>query len=228
MVAEKPDQLNREDVYRYLGCSVNQIDDTLRDVVSRCSREILYIAQPRVHWIEVPLKRDNGTLQIQNTSLVLEGKDIAAHLQGCESCILSAVTLGAQIDAAIRAKEADNMLTALVWDSCASVLIEQIAQQIWEQIRENKTVEKQYITGRFSPGYGDLPLELQGKLVSLLDTARKIGLTATADNILIPKKSITAIIGVARQPVVGKLAGCEHCAIQKICKYRKEGKTCVQ
>ena len=52
------------------------------------------------------------------------------------------------------------------------------------------------MTPRFSPGYGDLPIELQRDFLTLLDASRKIGLTATESSMLVPSKSITALIGI--------------------------------
>jgi hypothetical protein len=57
------------------------------------------------------------------------------------------------------------------------------------------------ITWRFSPGYGDLPLDTHINLLGALDTSRKIGLTVSRSLILIPSKSVTAIIGVTKKVI---------------------------
>ena len=68
----------------------------------------------------------------------------------------------------------------------------------------------------------------QGKLPSnALDTVRRAGLCVTDTNLMTPRKSVTAILGVSGHPVKGKLAGCGHCVLRTRCEYRKRGKTCA-
>ena len=57
-----------------------------------------------------------------------------------------------------------------------------------------------FLTDRFSPGYGDFPMESSKDLVGLLDAGRRIGLTVSQSGILIPRKSVTAVLGVSDRP----------------------------
>jgi len=52
------------------------------------------------------------------------------------------------------------------------------------------------LVSRFSPGYGDLPLDYQRTLLSVLDTSRKIGVSLTDSLLMVPSKSVSAIVGV--------------------------------
>ena len=78
-----------------------------------------------------------------------------------------------------------------------------------------------------APGYGDWPLAVQPLLAAALDTARRAGLCVTENNLMTPRKSITAILGVSDHPVRGHLAGCGHCVLRTRCEYRKRGITCA-
>jgi 5-methyltetrahydrofolate--homocysteine methyltransferase len=49
---------------------------------------------------------------------------------------------------------------------------------------------------RFSPGYGDWPLEEQKILFPVLDCAHTIGLTLTESCMMAPVKSVTAVIAI--------------------------------
>ena len=60
-----------------------------------------------------------------------------------------------------------------------------------------------------------------------LDTVRKAGLCVTDTNLMTPRKSVTALLGVSDHPVKGQLAGCGHCVLRTRCEYRKRGKTCA-
>ena len=83
-----------------------------------------------------------------------------------------------------------------------------------------------YLTIRYSPGYGDFPLSFQKEILDFLDAYRKIGLSVTPNYIMIPRKSITAVLGISNFNVKGKLAGCNQCVLKEKCNYRKRGMTC--
>ena len=52
---------------------------------------------------------------------------------------------------------------------------------------------------RFSPGYGDLPLDAQKMIFSILSPEKHIGLTLNASLMLSPTKSVTAFVGIAKE-----------------------------
>lgn len=158
-------------------------------------------------------------------ALELEGRAIQKHLKGCREMAVMGVTLGAGTDRLIRINQVRDMADAVILDCGASVLIEQICDQAEEQIRRETDG---FLTGRYSPGYGDLPVKTQEQLVRILDSARKIGLTVNSSHIMIPRKSVTAILGIADHPVKGYLASCSECTLKDTCILRKEGKNCAE
>ena len=54
------------------------------------------------------------------------------------------------------------------------------------------------VNPRYSPGYGDVPLDTQRIFFSLLPCTSKIGLTLTDSLVMAPEKSVTAFIGMRR------------------------------
>ena len=49
---------------------------------------------------------------------------------------------------------------------------------------------------RFSPGYGDLPLELQKCVFDVLSPEKQIGVFLSDSFIMSPSKSVTAFVGL--------------------------------
>ena len=47
---------------------------------------------------------------------------------------------------------------------------------------------------RFSPGFGDFPLETQRGIIPLLSTEKRIGVILSESCIMSPRKSVTAVI----------------------------------
>ena len=75
-------------------------------------------------------------------------------------------------------------------------------------------------------GYGDLTLEVQGPLLDLLDAPRRAGLCVTSSDLLAPRKSVTAILGVSDGEVEKTKRSCLGCPAQGSCQYRKAGGHC--
>ena len=115
---------------------------------------------------------------------------------------------------------------AAVVDAMASAVMEELCNALEAEIRTSVQAQGHYLTGRFSPGYGDCPLTLQQPFAITLDTVRGLGMAVTPENLLTPRKSVTAILGVADHPVTGARAGCGHCLLREKCEYRKRGTTC--
>ena len=104
--------------------------------------------------------------------------------------------------------------------------MEELCNALEAEIRTSVQAQGHYLTGRFSPGYGDCPLTLQQPFAIALDTVRGLGMAVTPENLLTPRKSVTAILGVADHPVTGTRAGGGHCLLREKCEYRKRGTTC--
>ncbi len=158
---------------------------------------------------------------------LLPGEDVHKHLTGCGQAILLAVTLGPGVDAQIRRAGVGDIAAGVASDALGSALAEQAADAAEAQLRQWAATEGKYLTGRFSPGYGDWDIAVQPMVAAALDTVRKAGLCVTDTNLMTPRKSVTALLGVSDHPVKGQLAGCGHCVLRTRCEYRKRGKTCA-
>ncbi len=190
--------------------------------------------------------KPKGTYKVmERANIHTAGFSIEKHLEGCQQVILMAATLGAEVDALLRKTQVSDMALAVIIDAGASVLMEQICDNFQEIIKEEMRSsahsvseaslhqkmdlpqrEQIYFTSRFSPGYGDYPLKEQKRVIQYLEGQKKIGLYVTQDSLMIPRKSVTALIGMADQPVKGKLASCDECVLKEKCTLKKEGKFC--
>ena len=105
--------------------------------------------------------------------------------------------------------------------------IEALCDAFEEKVKSGLN-ENQSLRPRFSPGYGDLPLMVQPAFLAALDATRRIGLSVTKNNLLVPTKSITAVIGLFDQllPDAGARDACAACQLRADCQFRKKGITC--
>lgn len=124
----------------------------------------------------------------------------------------------------IRRLETEDMTKAVMTDFLASAAVEQVCDHVDELVKNELGMFNQ--TWRFSPGYGDLPIEIQRDFLAVLDAQKRIGLNATENNILTPRKSVTAVIGLSENEISKGRRGCASCNMRDVCQYRKRGEHC--
>ncbi len=216
--------IDRTETLRYLGCR-GAFPPEIVEQADNAAEEILRTARPRWVYREYALERDSAGLRVAGTFLKLPGKDIQALLEGCSSAVFFAVTLGAEAEALVRRAELTDMGKALIFDCCMSAAVENVCDNLQEKLEKDYQGRGLFLTDRYSPGYGDLPITVQRDFLTILDASRRIGLTCTAESILVPRKSVTAILGVART-LRSRREKCGECTLSDSCPYRKDGKTC--
>ena len=115
---------------------------------------------------------------------------------------------------------------ASMLDGCASSAVESLCNSVENKLTAEYSAQGYFVTDRFSPGYGDLPLSIQPDFCAALDTTRKIGVSVSESGIMIPRKSVTALIGFSRNPQKHFDTGCINCTMKATCKFRENGVTC--
>lgn len=213
-------ELNENEILLYLGYRGQEYPAALKEQIDRCKNEVAAAAQPRLVWRRFFLEDANFA------ALRLEGKDIGELLKDCREAVLMAVTLGQEVDRLLTRRSVSNMADAVIMDACASTAVENAADNFEADLRREVEAEGFYLSDRFSPGYGDLPLSTQKQFCAVLDTGRKIGLSLSPSMMMIPGKSVTAILGISAAPKSMRKRGCESCRLFRSCIYRKEGKNC--
>lgn len=220
----KIEKLDRGEAFRYMGFKGGEIKENILKITEECEQELLKAIAPRyVYRIFEIEKKDEGVL-LKNTSAIFKGKDIAAHLEGCNRCALMCVTLSADTDRLIRRYEADSMEKAVIADSLASAAVEQACNLAEREIQE--AIGAYNYTWRFSPGYGDFPLDIQKEFLDIIDAPKRIGVNITDSLILVPRKSVTAVMGISENEISKGRRGCGCCNMKDRCEYRKRGEHC--
>lgn len=214
------DIISKSETARYMGVKgipdkkTAEILDKYEPIVRERLRPAFVYRETAVHFA------DDG-VYLDGVDAVFSGSDIKNHLKDCERAIILAVTVSAEADKMIRQTSVVSMAEALAVDCLCSSAIEQVCNKAEDEIFRINPVK--FRTWRFSPGYGDLPITLQKNLISALNAHRRIGLTVTENCMLIPSKSVTAIIGISDNPIKKGKKGCDVCNIRDTCGVRMNG-----
>ncbi len=226
----KPD---KNEILRYMGHSNQQVEDGIYNLIDECIEEIKSVIKFRYTYkifdVQLGIRDDVSCIELLGTNVVFKGNDIYEHLRDCRKCAVMAVTLGIEVDKLIRTMQSEDMLKAFVLDSCATEFIEKYCDVVENEIRVMAQRERCGINFRFSPGYGDFPIETQRDIERILETIKRIGLTVTASSIMLPRKSVTAVIGFTKDVTLmpGK-SSCDICSLRNECLFRKGGTTCAR
>ncbi|MCY6485032.1 methionine synthase [Clostridium aestuarii] len=219
--------IDKKEVLRYLGHKNQIIQEQLNLLIDQCIEEVKQYTKPKYTFGVFDIKKNDEGVELLESNLIFKGKDIKEHLKNSDMCAVMAVTLGSLVDSKIRYYEKFNLTKAVIWDSCASVLIEKICDEAECEIRKIAKNIDLGITYRYSPGYGDFPIDIQEKILNTLQAQKNIGLTATENSILIPRKSVTAVIGFQDKSITSEHPGCTVCSNYETCEYRRGGDYCV-
>ena len=106
-----------------------------------------------------------------------------------------AATIGPQVDALIRKYTSLDSVYASILQATGAMYIEDVVDFVNKEIKKIAEAEGFSTRPRYSPGYGDVPLEMQKEFFRLLPCTR-IGLTLMDTLIMAPEKSVTAFVGV--------------------------------
>jgi len=128
--------------------------------------------------------------------ITFESKVIERLLKRCEKVAVFALTIGSYLEEMV-AYLAENglILQATVLDAIGSGAAEKLADYVEDRIRKMASIEGLVASQRFSPGYCDWEVSQQKMVFQALngDTA---GIRLTESLLMIPRKSVSGIIGI--------------------------------
>ena len=182
--------VDRREALRYAGAreSTAELEALLDECIAEAEGVLIYKVCYRVFDINVGADSVNlGFAETGSTSLI-------KTLSGCNGAIVFCATVGAGIDRLIAKYNLVSPAKAVMMQALGSERVEALCDAFCESLKDDTLG---YIhTGRFSPGYGDLPLDLQRDIFLSLDCTRRIGVSLNDDLFMTPTKSVTAIIGI--------------------------------
>ena len=197
---------------RYAGVKEDtpEMNALLQECVKLCESSLA----PRVCYAFYPIARREGLLDLgfaQTDSAALK-----RNLTGCEEIVLFAATIGLEMDRLIARYARLSPSKSVMLQAIGTERIEALCDAF-----ENELIRQGHeISPRFSPGYGDLPLDLQRNLFAALDCSKHIGVSLNESLLMSPSKSVSAIIGLNGENSERCVHNCALCTLTN-CLYRR-------
>ena len=213
-------QVNRAEALRYMRMGGATPDPVLADRLARVEREVLAACRPVSYWRLEPLAFGETPGALRIGPLDVTSCALARTLRGCRHAFLFCATLGAGVDALLRRYSQTSGADALMAQAVATALVESYCDDCEAKLLAEPAVAGERLRMRFSPGYGDLPLETQRALLQVLDSARRAGIVLTETLLMVPSKSVSAVIGAGPDSADPPHTGCAACG-KTDCAYRR-------
>jgi hypothetical protein len=196
-------------------------NESLLTAVDECLRIARHLAKPRV----ISAKKD--VVATAKDSLTLEGPlpfsgtTVFSNVRGSIHAYLFLITIDADLEeTATMLMESGEQLHGYLLDRMGSFAVESLAEGFEDQLRRIYKDREMSVSMRLSPGYCDWPIEEQFKLEKALDFSRA-GVRLTESCMMIPKKSISGLVGVGPKGLFSKKESqCVVCD-NKECDYRR-------
>ena len=194
-----PEDLRRREIYRYLRLEGNAPDAaTSADVERNLKRLEGAISLRHVASLR-PVTKEKGAIvfgDFSTSSAVLQ-----KNMKTSEYALLFAMTLGPTVDRLISRLLITSKADAFIADACCAEYLESCANGYCARVRDEAAAHGLVAHPRFSPGFADFGLEFQWPLIRSLQADKKMHIALTQGNMLVPTKTITALMGLDRRNV---------------------------
>lgn len=190
----KAPPIDKKEIFRYAGVreAVPEISELLDSCLAEASDRLSY----KVCYREFSINHIESGVDLG--FVTVGSKALSKNLSGCESVILFAATVGIEIDRFIARYASISPTRSLLFQAIGVERIEALCDIFNKEITAKKASVGFRTRPRFSPGYGDLSIDIQRDIFAVLDCQRKIGLALNESLLMSPSKSVTALIGVGK------------------------------
>lgn len=175
--------VDEPEVLRYAGCRA--ADEATVSLLQSCVAEAADKVSARACMAVFPVSVAGDVCRLGEWAIC--SASLAKLLVDCREAVVFAATVGVEMDRLIAKYSRVSPSRAMMLQALGTERIEALCDCICADCGAT--------TARFSPGYGDLPLDTQHALFRLLQPERNIGLCLNDSLLMSPTKSVTAIVG---------------------------------
>jgi hypothetical protein len=212
------DVLRREGIREYSKVR-SEIKILIRELLARVKR---------AHLLEPAIAYEIYTItDISQRQSSLQGKPVVldpllpALLAGAKELAVAVCTIGPRLEG--QASDYFNQgepLRGTLLDGIGSTAVDSLSEEVCKFIAGEASSRGYEASSPVNPGMPGLPITKQWQLLKLVP-AREIGVSLTSAGIMIPRKSVSMIMGIGPQMAKWTRAEvCARCHLKKTCPHR--------
>jgi hypothetical protein len=189
-------------------------------------RELLASVR-KAHLLEPAIAYEIYTIaEISQRQLSLEGKptvhdSLSSLLPSAKELAVAVCTVGSRLER--RASDCFNEgepLRGTLLDGIGGAAVDSLAEKFCKFVANEATSRDYEVGSPINPGMPGLPITTQPALLELVP-AQEIGVSLTCSGMMIPRKSVSIIMGIGPQMARWSCAEvCARCHLKKTCAHR--------
>ncbi len=186
--------------------------DTVLNSIDNCMRRYQELLSARGVYAVRTIEGNDGRNLTLSDRIRFRAWNLSLALRGCTNAAVFVVTIGDAIEQeASRLMNQGQAIEGYILDAIGSCAAESAADSLQAELANVARGRNQAITLRYSPGYCGWDIVEQKKLFQAIDASR-IGVSLTESCLMLPRKSVSAIIGMGEPGVVAETPSpCEQC-----------------
>lgn len=202
-------EYNLREILRYAGVMGKEVPSNMEEIMEKCIEECesRQVFSYKVSYRMLPVSISQGE-DIDFGLCRVVSRDLAKNLAGCENCIFFAATVGHGIDRMIVKYSRIDSAKALFMQAIGAERVESlcdtfcsdtdifVAEDSQSPFGVSCGVSRYRLRPRFSPGYGDLSLEMQKDFLNITEAGKRLNISLGDSLLMSPSKSVTAIVGL--------------------------------
>jgi len=220
-------KINEEEVLRYQGYHHNKAGET-SEIILQITREEIEqsycLFEPKGIYSKVMIKNISleGRINLENGLCLEINNSMVNLLKGTSYLVFGLSTIGNNLEEKVAELFAKNEYPkAIALDAVGTVASKYLSNYIQSLICQEARGQNFQTTKYFSPGSGDWNINQQ-KIIFQIIPADKIGVKLTESCMMLPKKSLSWVIGIGKEIIIPSKGNdsCEICLAEN-CQFRK-------
>jgi len=220
-------KIDEEEVLRYLGYHRNKAGET-SEIILQITREEIEqgycLFEPKGIYSKVMIKNisSEGRINLENGLCLEINNSMLNLLKGTSYLAFGLSTIGNQLEEKVAELFAKNEYPkAMALDVVGTVASKFLSNYVKSLICQEAKEQNFQTTKYFSPGSGDWNISQQKNIFQIIP-AGKIGVKLTESYMMIPKKSLSWVIGMGKEIIIPSKGddSCKTCLAEN-CQFRK-------
>jgi hypothetical protein len=191
----------------------------LVETAQKALDESLHLLEPKVLLEELKVIRYQHEVLELEGGKKLTGPLVTGHLVGAQKVVVAVCTVGSKIDDFASQVMEEDIVLGLAIDGVGSAAVEALANGVCREIELEAAEHDFQTTIPLSPGMIGWSVEEGQPIIFSLSDPGLIDVTLTPHYIMVPRKSLSMIVGVG--PGINSGARiCDYCAMRETCRYQ--------
>jgi len=182
-------KIDRKEVLRYAQA---KDEENVSELLDECIKELGDNLDNQVVYDDFYANIDEDDLNFGFTKI--KSKDLAKSFSNCKVGVVFAATIGMGIERLIEKYNKISPAKALMFNALGTERIENLCDNFAKYIANEYAKIGLMTKPRYSPGYGDVSLDVQKDIMNFLDCRKMVGITLNESLLMSPSKSVTAFI----------------------------------